>query len=48
MKLCIRKLALAALLAGLPGVAFAAADTEWQTRVGEALGKTGSEAPGGI
>jgi hypothetical protein len=48
MKLCMRKLALAALLAGVPGIAFAAADTDWQARVGEALGKTGSEALGGI
>ena len=43
----MRKLALAALLAGAPMLAFAA-DNGWQARVGEALGKAGSEAPGGI
>src|ERR1700752_4342694 len=42
----VRGLALAALLAGAPGVAVAADD--WQTQVGEALGKTGVAAPGGI
>ncbi len=42
-----RKLALAVLLIGVPGVAFAA-DDGWQGRVGEALGKAGSEARGGI
>jgi hypothetical protein len=47
MKFCVRNLAFAALLAGAPGLAFAA-DNGWQARVGEALGKTGSEAPGGI
>src|ERR1700726_1848749 len=47
MRFNMRKLALAALLAGAPGLAFAA-DNGWQARVGEALGKTGSEAPGGI
>jgi Domain of Unknown Function (DUF1259) len=47
MKLCMRKLALAALLAGVPALAFAA-DDGWQAQVGEALGKTGSTAPGGI
>ena len=41
-----RGLALAALLAAAPGVAIAADD--WQTQVGEALGKTGAAAPGGI
>jgi hypothetical protein len=47
MRFNMRKLALAALLAGGPGLAFAA-DNGWQARVGDALGKTGSEAPGGI
>jgi hypothetical protein len=36
----------AALITGASGLAFAADD--WQARVGEALGKTGSAAPGGI
>jgi len=40
-------LALTAVLAGVSGLAFAA-DDGWQARVGEALGKTGSAAPGGI
>src|SRR5438309_11641271 len=47
MSVHLRQLLLAALLAGAPGLAFAA-DDGWQARVGEALGKTGSEAPGGI
>src|SRR5437660_6261609 len=47
MRFNMRKMALTALLAGSPGLAFAA-DDGWQARVGEALGKTGSEAPGGI
>ena len=47
MRFNMRKLALAALLAGVPGLALAA-DNGWQARVGEALGKAGSEAPGGI
>src|SRR5438874_2104330 len=47
MRFNMRKLALAALLAGVPGLALAA-DNGWQTRVGEVLGKAGSEAPGGI
>src|SRR6266403_6253489 len=47
MRYNMRKLALAALLAGAPGLALAA-DNGWQARVGEALGKAGSEAPGGI
>src|SRR5438552_16007635 len=47
MRFNMRKMALTALLAGAPGLAFAA-DNGWQARVGEALGKTGSEAPGGI
>src|SRR5438132_6170508 len=47
MRFNMRKIALAALLAGARGLAFAA-DSGWHARVGEALGKTGSEAPGGI
>src|SRR5256714_6392231 len=47
MRFNMRKLALAALLAGAPGLALAA-DDGWQARVGEALGKAGSTAPGGI
>src|SRR5712671_2673736 len=47
MKHHLRQLTLAALLAVAPGAAFAA-DDGWQTQVGEALGKTGSVAPGGI
>jgi hypothetical protein len=43
----MRNLALTALLAGVPALAFAA-DDGWQAQVGEALGKTGSTAPGGI
>jgi Domain of Unknown Function (DUF1259) len=46
MSLHVRGLALVAVLAGAPGVAVAADD--WQTQVGEALGKTGAAAPGGI
>jgi len=46
MRLHVRKLALVALLAGAPGLAVAADD--WQTQVGQALGKTGATAPGGI
>src|SRR5499433_3666595 len=46
MRLHVRKLALVALLAGAPVLAVAADD--WQTQVGQALGKTGSAAPGGI
>ena len=42
----MREFALAALLAGAPGVAVAADD--WQGQVGEALGKAGAAAPGGI
>jgi hypothetical protein len=37
----------AALLTGASSVSFAA-DNEWQSRVGEALGKPGAAAPGGI
>jgi Domain of Unknown Function (DUF1259) len=47
MRLDLRELGLAILLAGAPALAFAA-DDGWQARVGEALGKTGSAAPGGI
>jgi Domain of Unknown Function (DUF1259) len=47
MSFHLRELLLAALLTGAPGLAFAA-DDGWQARVGEALGKIGSEAPGGI
>jgi hypothetical protein len=46
MGLHVRELALAALLAGAPGLAVAADD--WQSQVGAALGKTGAAAPGGI
>jgi hypothetical protein len=47
MKHHLRQLTLAALLAVAPGAAFAA-DDGWQAQVGEALGKTGSAAPGGV
>ena len=47
MKFHLRHLTLAALLAAAPGAAFAA-DDGWQAQVGEALGKTGSVAPGGV
>src|SRR5262250_2826788 len=46
MWLHARGLALVAVLAGAPGVAVAADD--WQTQVGEALGKTGATAAGGV
>src|SRR5215470_7350395 len=46
MRLHVRKLALVALLAGAPVLAVAADD--WQAQVGEALGKSGATAPGGI
>ena len=46
MRLHVHELALVALLAGGPGLAVAADD--WQGQVGEALGKTGAAAPGGI
>ena len=46
MRLHGREFALSALLAGAPGLAVAADD--WQAQVGEALGKTGAAAPGGI
>ena len=47
MTLYPRKLALAALLAGVSDVSLAA-DNDWQARVGDALGKTGASTPGGI
>jgi hypothetical protein len=47
MRFHLRQLALVALLAGAPGLAFAA-DDGWQAQVGAALGKTGSAAPGGV
>jgi Domain of Unknown Function (DUF1259) len=47
MKYHLRQLTLAALLAAAPNAAFAA-DDGWQAQVGEALGKTGSAAPGGV
>ena len=46
MRLHLRTLGLAVLLTGVSSLAFAADD--WQARVGEALGKPGSAAPGGI
>src|SRR6201987_2044649 len=42
----LRQLALAAFVAGAPGLAVAADD--WQAQVGEALGKTGVATPSGI
>jgi hypothetical protein len=47
MKYHLRQLTLAALLAAAPSAAFAA-DDGWQAQVGQALGKTGSAAPGGV
>ena len=47
MKFHLRQLALAAALTGASSLAMAA-DDDWQARVGEALGKTGTAAPGGI
>ena len=46
MWFCLRQLTAAALLAAVSGAAFAA--DEWQARVGEALGKTGTPTPSGI
>ena len=46
MRLHVRELALVAVLTGAPGIAVAADD--WQAQVGEALGKSGATAPGGI
>jgi hypothetical protein len=45
MKLHLHRFALAAVLAGASGVALA---DDWQKQVGEALGKPGTTAPGGI
>jgi hypothetical protein len=47
MKSCIRRLAVTALVAGVPALGFAA-DGDWQSQVGEALGKPGSKAPSGV
>jgi Domain of Unknown Function (DUF1259) len=47
MKYHLRQLTLAALVAAAPGGALAA-DDGWQAQVGQALGKTGSAAPGGV
>ena len=47
MKYHLRQLTLAALLAAAPSAAFAA-DDGWEAEVGQALGKTGSAAPGGV
>jgi hypothetical protein len=46
MRSRVRYLALVALVAGAPSLAVAADD--WQAQVGEALGKTGATAPGGV
>ena len=46
MWLHVRQLAIVALVAGSPSLAVAADD--WQAQVGEALGKTGATAAGGI
>src|SRR5215468_798433 len=46
MRLHVRELALVAVLTAAPGIAIAADD--WQAQVGEALGKPGTAAPGGI
>src|SRR6202048_2601937 len=46
MWLHVRQLAIVALVAGSPSLAVAADD--WQAQVGEALGKTGATATGGI
>jgi hypothetical protein len=47
MKFYLQQLAFAAVLTGASSLAMAA-DGDWQARVGEALGKTGTAAPGGI
>src|SRR5690349_20033207 len=47
MKSHIRRLALAALLAGVPALGFGA-DGDWQSQVGAALGKPGTKAPSGV
>ena len=46
MRLHVGELALVAVLTAAPGITVAADD--WQTQVGQALGKTGATAPGGI
>src|SRR2546421_2465194 len=45
MRFHLGNLMAAALITGASGLAFA---DDWQTQVGEALGKTGAAAPGGI
>ena len=47
MKYQLRQLTLAALLSAAPGATFAA-DDGWQTGVGEALGKPGTQTPSGV
>jgi hypothetical protein len=47
MKLQVRELVMAALLAGISMSALAA-DDDWQAQVGQALGKAGAAMPGGI
>jgi Domain of Unknown Function (DUF1259) len=47
MRFYLTRLVAAALLTGASGLALAA-DDSWQARVGEALGKAGSEMPGGV
>jgi hypothetical protein len=46
MRLHVRELALVAVLTAAPGIAVGA--DAWQAQVGEALGKSGATAPGGI
>jgi len=46
MRFYVRELALVAVLTAAPGIAVAADD--WEAQVGEALGKSGATAPGGI
>src|SRR5262249_3446951 len=47
MKSYPRRLALAVVFAGMPGLAVAA-DDGWQAQIGKALGKTGAPMPGGV
>ena len=47
MKSWMRRLAVTALLAGVPAFGFAA-DGDWQSQVGEVLGKPGSKSPSGV
>jgi hypothetical protein len=47
MRCYLARLVAAALLTGASGLAFAA-DDSWQTRVGEALGKPGTQTPSGV